>query len=135
MIEMQYQNIRMQPKIILDNRTYNGYEYFILNLHTHPCAYVCLTKDDIFYKKHYDDLYEEHFPITPNFSSDMLRRISDNKDGEYNIIKDWIIGWSYDNLNDFVAGIGSGHKYTTAEILEDVYDFIDVLKDKNLASK
>lgn len=125
---MQYRNVRMQPKIILDNRIYKNYEYFIINLHTHPCAYVCIKSDDIYNQMSYQDIPYDDFAITPNFSDNKIIRIDGGDNKTYNIERNWILGWSYDHLNDYVAGVDeSGHKYTTMEMLEDVYDFIDEL--------
>ena len=51
MKEMIYKNKREHLKNILDWDIYDNYEYIILNLHSHPCAYVCIDSNNPFYNQ------------------------------------------------------------------------------------
>ena len=119
---------------ILDTGFYQGYEYVILNLHTHPCAYICLTKDNPFYQKHYDDIpLLVHGGLT--FSDNHLCRIEEYSEKYKCVVnttfrRDWIIGWDYAHLGDCYDSIlgDDGKKYTTEEILNDVMFAIEQLR-------
>lgn len=57
MKEMIYYTERDGTIEVLDERTYNGYEYIIISYKTHPCCYVRIPKNDPLYKIHF--LYED----------------------------------------------------------------------------
>ena len=137
MQEMIYKNKIGYLKDILDWGTWHNYEYVILNLHSHPTAYVCLTSDDIFSQKHYDDI-----PVTVHggltFSDPILYRIKQYSpkykcDVNTSIARDWIIGWDYGHYGDYSRVLqNSGRKYTKQEILEDTKSVIKQLITENM---
>ena len=138
MQEMVYKNTRSKPKIILDKGFYKNYQYIILNLHTHPCAYICLNKNDVFFKKHYDKIPVEcHGGLT--FSEDHIIRILEYSDKykcdtvqRFN--RDWIIGWDYAHYGDYVAYLPMNYddkKWTTAEIKKECEYVINQLIELN----
>lgn len=137
MKEMKYKRKREHLKNILDWDIYDNYEYIILNLHSHPCAYVCLKSDDIFNQKHYDDIpIETHGGLT--FAEPTLYHIEQYSDKykcvvNTSISRDWIIGWDYNHYGDYNSIFHEiGHKYTTKEMLEDVHDVIRQLNEYNI---
>ena len=121
-------------KSVLDNDVYQGYEYIILNLHTHPCAYICLTQDNPFYKKDYDDIpIDTHGGLT--FADDHIYGVEEYSEKYKCIVKttlhrDWIIGWDYAHYGDYYdSRLGDcGRKYSTEDILGDVIFAIRQLK-------
>ncbi len=107
---------------LLDAGTCCNYNYYILNLGTHPTAYVEIPFSHSWYGKDYDEInIVVHGGLT--YSNDRLF-IS-----ETNELKGWFIGWDYDHYDDY-AGYeemipkefrNGGKKWTTEEIQKDVY--------------
>ena len=135
---MVYQNKRNGQSIILDTGFYKNYEYIILNLGTHPCAYICVDSKNAFYQKHYDDVpIIVHGGLT--FSNDVLHNVLEYSD-KYKcdtlqaFRRDWILGWDYSHLGDYYGGSSSTfdyRKWTTKEIKEEVKYAINQLIDLN----
>lgn len=130
MKEMIYEYKRGQPTYILDRGTILGYEYLIISLGRHPCGYVCLDKDDIYYGKHYNDIpIDCHGGLT--FSEDyitFLDYFEKYKCMTRQSIKDkWIIGWDYAHYGDYSPFDRSGKKWTTLEIKKHCYEVIKQL--------
>ena len=123
MKEMIYQAERKIE--ILDTGYCVGLLYYILNLGTHPCAYVRIPKTHKFYKKYYDDIdIDVHGGLT--YSRDYLW-ISENEK-----IKGWFIGWDYAHYGDYLGydmlsilqqfkeNHNNDKRWTTEEIFKDV---------------
>lgn len=132
--EMIYQAERKQ-EIIFDGK-YKGYQVYILNLGTHPTAYIEIPKESKLFGLSYDALYEKDIDIDVHggltYSNDYLRNI------KYDT---WFIGWDYAHCNDycgyevrFPEDIRTGgKKWTTEEILQDAMNAINQIieVDKN----
>ncbi len=126
MKEMLYQP---EKKIeVLYNGIYKGYEFYILNLGTHPTAYVNVKNNVLLNKKNYDDIdINVHGGLT--YSEDHLW-IENKKE-----IKGWFIGWDYAhagdfsgyyfNFNNFISTLKLNKQWTTEEIYEDVKSVIE----------
>lgn len=120
MKEMIYQEDRKIE--LLDKGTCFGYEYYILNLGTHPTAYVKIPEPHPLYEKKYHDIYS-YFDVNGGLTySDNYLRISDTEE-----IEGWFIGWDYAHYGDYFGGekmfpkyhrIG-GKRWTTEEIIEE----------------
>ena len=116
---------------LLGKGKYLDYNYYILNLGTHPTAYVEIPKNHKYYLKDYDEIdIDVHGGLT--YSENYLF-ISKNE----KITNCWFIGWDYAHLGDYTGyeenypeeyRIG-GKKWTTNEILKDVYSVCMQLKD------
>lgn len=102
-----------------------GLLYYILNLETHPTAYIKIPKGNKLYNKDYDDIYKEvdidvHGGFT--YSRNYLW-ISENQK-----IEGWFIGWDYAHYGDYCGYEEifpekirtSGKKWTTEEIFAEV---------------
>lgn len=129
--QMVYQ---MERKIeILCEGTYKGYQFYILNLGTHPTAYIEIPRKSKLFGKSYEEIYrmgidlDVHGGLT--YSNDNLQTIQENS---------WFIGWDYAHYNDY-AGYEErlpkelrtdGRKWTTEEILEDVANAIEQIHKK-----
>lgn len=114
---------------ILHKNNYKGYNYYILNLGTHPTAYVEIPEGHKLYGKHYDDIdIDVHGGLT--YSDGYLGPIKDK-----NL---WFIGWDYAHAGDYMGyyeetifdGFQSfmdinNKKWTTEEIIEDCKDVIE----------
>ena len=125
MKEMVYQK---ESKIeVLDTGTCLGFFYWILNLGTHPTAYVKIPESHKYYQKHYDDIdIQAHGGLT--YSRDYLW-ISENQK-----LEGWFIGWDYAHCYDY-AGYYTQRdttlcelkKWTTEEIRKEVYEVCEQL--------
>ena len=113
---------------ILDMGEYKGFTYAIISLGWHPCAYVKIPENHKYFKVNYNDLpmIDCHGGIT--FSEPYLS-VADDKD-----LDGWWIGWDYSHYMDF-SGLSlrsnnftEGKKYSTAEILSDVFKVIEQLE-------
>lgn len=133
MKEMIYQAERKIE--VLDTGTCLGFFYWILNLGTHPTAYVKIPESHKYYQKDYDDIdIQAHGGLT--YARDYLY-ISKNQK-----LEGWFVGWDYAHCHDY-AGYEeklpeelrlkpSGKKWTTEEIREEVYKVCEqLLKERN----
>lgn len=137
--EMKYEK---EGKIeLLYKDVYKNYKYYILNLGTHPTAYIEIPKDHKYYKKDYDRIdLNVHGGLT--YSDNELMSVKSNS---------WFIGWDYAHYNDY-CGFYEGtdidttnmKKWTTEEIIEDCKNAIDqiidfeskeILKEKKIPSE
>lgn len=106
---------------VLDTGYCFGLLYYILNLGTHPTAYIKIPKDSKYYGKDMDEIdLEVHGGIT--YAKDYLY-ISKNQK-----VDGYFIGWDYAHYNDY-AGYEEklpqnlrtgGKKWTTQEIYEEI---------------
>lgn len=111
MIEMKYTLEPIQPIIIAKGK-YNHIEYWVVNYGTHPCAYLGFDINHEFYKKNYMDIDVNcHGGLT--FSG--FKEFSDK----------WLIGWDYAHFTDYCTFMRDGHKWTTAEIIQEIMGVID----------
>ena len=122
MKEMIYSATRINPPEMLADGEYKGFHFYVLNLGTHPCAYVDVTDSDL-NGTHYTDINIEcHCGLT--YSRDYLHTVDK---------KGWFIGWDYAHYNDYVGykimfssdlQFG-GKRWTTEEIVDECKDVID----------
>lgn len=118
MKEMVYSAERKNE--ILDTGFCFGLLYYILNLGTHPTAYIKIPENSKYYKKDmYDIDIAVHGGIT--YAEDGL--YADNRE-----VQGWFIGWDYGHYGDY-AGYEeilpnnmrtNGKKWTTEEIKKEV---------------
>ena len=136
MKKMEYQVTRKIE--LLFDQEYKGYHFYILNLGTHPTAYVEITKGNKLFGKTYNEIYKDEIDIEVHggltYSRDHLFLDKD-------IIKSnsWFIGWDYAHYDDYYCydelylqfAIG-GYKWTTEEIIEDCKNVIEqIIKVNN----
>ena len=125
MVEMEYRSDR-KNRNILDMGEYKGYRYYVMNLGTHPCAYVEIPKGHKYFGINEDDANIDcHGGLT--YASDYLCV------GE-NPIHGWFIGWDYAHYGDYVgyAGYyeelyGDQKRYSTRELIYDCHKVIEQL--------
>jgi len=132
--EMNYSLHRDKP-VVLARGKYMGYPFIVVDLGTHPTAYVCLPKDHA--------LYEVKWPNDAGGAlnihgggftfAEKTIRLSTIKDR-------WWVGWDYAHLSrgdyfeggfeeGFLDSMGATHKWTTDEIIEEVKDVIKQLTE------
>jgi hypothetical protein len=118
MKEMIYKQEREME--ILHEGKYNGYDFLIFSIGTHPTAYVRIPKNHKYYGKTYDE-------ITINCHGGLTytnNRIG-NKIG-------WWIGWDYAHFSDYTGHEYSfyrdGKRWSTEEIFDDVKKVINFIK-------
>jgi len=121
MKEMEYSAERKIE--VLDTGYCLGFLYYILNLGTHPTAYIKIPENHKYYKKEYDEIeLNVHWGAT--YSRDYLYINQNQK------IEGWFIGWDYSHCDDY-AGYElklpkqlrtNGKKWTTEEIFREVKD-------------
>lgn len=106
---------------ILFSGLYRGRRFVILNLGTHPTAYVELTDDELQKSKSYND-YDLSCHCGFTYLGDAYWDETD---------KTTYIGWDYSHCGDYSGYnlpsklFGDCHKWTTEEIFEDVKECID----------
>ena len=122
--EMKYQKDRKMELLYTDK--YKNYKYYILNLGTHPTAYIAIPKGHKLYGQDYDDIYDicdidVHGGLT--YSSHNLLGIDS---------EDWFIGWDYAHCYDYSGYYDKNDflnentkKWTTEEIIEECKSVID----------
>lgn len=127
---MNYYKERIHPSEVLCIGKYKRYDFFILNMGTHPTAYVRVPKTHPFFGKFYDHCNPPHGfsggPFTFADSSSNFANFLDKP-----IPNGWYLGWDYAHSGDFI-GCSSleGRKYTTEEIIADCKDVINYLLEE-----
>lgn len=119
---MFYQAKRLTPPEQIARGTYKGLDYYVLNLGTHPCAYIDVTDTSL-----HDIKYEEidivvHGGLT--YSRSSLATV--DKAG-------WFIGWDYSHYGDFTGADMmfppelqfGGKQWTTEEIIDECLNVIN----------
>ena len=122
MKEMIYSAKRLKSPEMLEDGEYKGFHFYVLNLGTHPCAYVDVTETDLNGKDYVDIDISCHGGLT--YSEEYLSTVDK---------KGWFIGWDYAHYDDFAGyklempvGIRTnGKRWTTAEIVEECKQVID----------
>lgn len=124
--EMVYQKNRKRELLCSDE--YNGFKFYVMNLGTHPTAYVEIPKESYAYNKGYHELEDKidvHGGLT--YSDDFLDISDDER------IKGWFIGWDYSHYNDYIGYEEifmfdmCGKKWTTEEIIKECKNVIEQL--------
>lgn len=129
--QMVYQAERIFE--ILFEGTYMGYRFYIMNLGTHPTAYVGIPITNKLFGKSYDEIYRMEIDIDVHGGLTYSRNHLFG--GEENT---WFIGWDYAHAGDY-AGFSEKYpslsrlsiydkKWTTEEIFEDVVRAIEQIK-------
>ena len=124
--EMVYQKTRKIE--LLHNDIYKDFHYYILNLGTHPTAYVEIPKKSKLYGKNYNDIdIMCHGGLT--YSSDILFTSKNTK-----LANSWFIGWDYAHLDDYfgfdeIFELRDAKKWTTQEIINECEEVIDQIID------
>ena len=129
---MIYQNDRKVE--LLYNDIFKGYHYYILNLGTHPTAYIEIPKTSKLYGKDYDEIYKIGIDLNVNggltYSKDHLCT------GEGTVmVESWFIGWDYCHCWDYYGGFDNNlnkgnKKWTTKEIIEECKKAIEQLLEE-----
>ena len=128
--EMEYGKERRTE--LLCKAKYNNYNYYVLNLGTHPTAYIVKPKENKLYRKSYDEIYKIGCDIDVNggltYSDNELMGVKS---------ENWFIGWDYAHCGDYCGYeeympesiITYGKKWTTEEIIEECKNAIDQIID------
>lgn len=119
---------------ILLEGTYKGYQFYILNLGTHPTAYIEIPRESKLFRKGYNQIYDMGIDIDVHggltYADDHLQDIKENT---------WFIGWDYAHYGDYVGyeeimprkiRVG-GKRWTTEEIFDDVVNAIEQIIKEN----
>lgn len=106
---------------ILDTGYCLGFLYYIMNLGTHPTAYIRIPKEHKYYERENIDL-----PVNGGvtYANNQLWI------GENQKVKGWFIGWDYAHYGDYFGCEElvpeqfrtGGKKWTTEEIYKEVRD-------------
>lgn len=115
--KMEYQKTRKIE--LLYDAIYRNYHFYILNLGTHPTAYVEIPKNNKLYGIEYHDIdINVHGGLT--YSGDHLCIAKDN------VLQGWFIGWDYAHCYDYAGYYNEDEflakqtkKWTTKEIIEE----------------
>ncbi len=125
MKKMVYQRTRLHPFQVLYLGTYKRYTFFILNMGTHPTAYIKIPKSHPFFQKDYfecnpsTDFLENIFTFSGN-------SLAFNNQLDTPVPEGWYLGWDHAHVGDWLGywsdeeNIRQGHrKYTTKEMIEE----------------
>lgn len=128
--DMEYSGKSIE-KVLAEGR-YQNYHFIVMNLGTHPTAYVEIPRTHKYFGKHYDDIdIYVHGGLT--FARSQFRKKKNS----------WFIGWDYAHCGDYYGFdeefqrqfpelINSNDKkWTTVEILKDVINVINQLEEAN----
>ena len=130
---MVYSNNKPNPAQVLYLGKYKRYDFFILNLGTHPTAYVRIPRTHPFFGKDYDYCSPPHGfeggPFTFSNSSANFANFLDTP-----IPGGWYLGWDYAHINDWLGYLSDeqniqmgNHKHTTEEMILDCKNVIEYL--------
>ena len=129
MQEMIYQATRLNPPVVLDSGEYNGYNYYVLNLGTHPCGYVEIPHDSKYFNVDYNNIPVEcHGGLT--YGRGFLHTVAGIDDNRY------FIGWDYAHYCDYVGyhsmfGVDEApfgdRRYTTEDVVRECKNVIEQL--------
>lgn len=129
--QMVYQTERIFE--VLFQGTYYGYQFYIMNLGTHPTAYVEIPITNKLFGKTYNEIYEMGVDIDVHGGLTYSRNHLFG--GEMN---KWFIGWDYAHAGDYSGYIKKypelsmlsiyDKKWTTEEIFDDVVNAIQQIK-------
>ena len=123
--DMIYEKDRKRD-VLLDGK-FKGYRFIILNLGTHPTAYIEIPIGNKLFGKDYEEIYRSGLNLDVHGGLTYSRK---------NLLEDeesWFIGWDYAHLGDYLGyelgmpnelRIG-GKKWTTQEIFNEVCCAID----------
>lgn len=134
--KMVYYSGRIHPPEVLCLGKYLNYDFLILNMGSHPTAYVKVPKDHPFFGKFYDECNPPHGflggPFTFSDSSANFANLLDQP-----IPDGWYLGWDYAHVGDYTGywseeeNMRMGNrKYTTEEIILDCEEVVKYLKEK-----
>lgn len=123
---MVYKDAKYGSVEVLAHGVREGYQYYVISLGTHPCAYVRVHSKHPLYEKDYHDprAIRAHGGLTYSAT------------GINGVVKTgWWVGWDYAHYDDYMQYFANEplgkrlHKWTTEEILEDVASAINQLKE------
>lgn len=126
---MIYDKNRSERAEQIAGGTYKNFDYYVLNLKTHPTAYVDVTNSPL-NGVFYDDIdISCHGGLT--YSEKSLRTVDK---------KGWFIGWDYGHYGDYMdygdtslnTLFSDDKKWTTEEIVEECKNVIDQIIEKYL---
>jgi hypothetical protein len=106
---MIYERKRLDPPERIAEGEYKGFTYYVLNLGTHPCAYVDVTNTNLHGKDYSDIDIECHCGLT--YSREYLNTVEKNG---------WFIGWDYAHYCDFVGYYLAVRDESTGKLVSDL---------------
>lgn len=129
---MIYYPERLEPVEVLYLGKYKKYDFFVLNLGTHPTAYIRIPKTHPFFGKSYEECSPNEPIIEPLTFSDSSAIFKDSLNQK--VPDGWYLGIDFAHMGDWLGywseeeNIKWGnHKYTTAEIAWKCTEIIDYL--------
>lgn len=137
MKEMIYQEERKCE--LLYKGKYKGFKFYIMNLGTHPTAYVEIPKDHELFEVDYDNIeIKVHGGLT--YSSSSLKISEDDI-----MVDSWFIGWDHFHFGDYTGynlrykSLKSENeeekKWTTLEIVKECFRVIEQLDNEDILLK
>ena len=136
MPNIEYKQMIYQPEKIFEvlcQGKYEDYQFYIMNLGTHPTAYIEVPITNKLFGKTYDEIYEMGVDI------DVHGGLTYSRNHLFGGEKyKWFIGWDYAHAGDY-AGYSEKYpslsrlsiydkKWTTEEIFDDVVKAIHQIK-------
>ena len=121
---MIYKKNRLEGAEQIAAGTYKNFDYYVLNLHTHPTAYVDVSDSLLNGVLYYDIDIFCHGGLT--YSEPTLKTVDK---------KGWFVGWDYAHYGDYIHGVETylnyyNKKWTTEEIVKECKNVINQIVTK-----
>ena len=107
-----------------------GFQWVIITLGSHPCAYVAVKPDHPYYGMDYDTMYEKGIYLDCHGGVTYIEH--DKNTRSWGTQDLWWIGWDYAHSGDYDATYDQKyetHKWTLKEIKKDVLNMIAQLEN------
>ena len=120
MREMIYQRDRLEPPERIADGRYKGFDFYVISLGTHPCAYIDVSDTTLSGEEYSNIDIICHGGLT--YSDSILTTVDKNG---------WFIGWDYAHYTDYFGGYFDSFtgckKWTTEEIVDECKKVIEQL--------
>ena len=107
-----------------------GFQWVIITLGSHPCAYVAVDPKHPYYRMDYDTMFEKEIYLECHGGVTYTEHDKDTRSwGTQDL---WWIGWDYAHAGDHDANYDQpyeNHKWTLKEIKKDVLSMIAQLEE------
>lgn len=126
--DMIYYPIRLEKPEVIAQGEYNNFKYYVLNLGTHPCAYIDVTDTKLVGMEFGDIYYKTKIECHCGFTYSRNYLTSVDESG-----KRYYIGWDYAHYGDYIGYetmfpselIMGSKMYNTAEMVQECKNVIN----------
>lgn len=132
--EMVYGKKRLEIPEVLAEGKWKEWAFLVLNMGTHPCAYVRIPQGNLIGRKDYEmvnRVFEEK-QLDPPHGWFTFGETFEKDDPQCVVFKEgaWL-GWDYGHFQDYIGGLSTaenGAKHSTIEMVAECLITIDELR-------